>query len=352
MNCFLKSAVPAALLTLGGVGYSADAAPSMAVVDALQRPALMARQPERAVLLGIARAGERLVAVGERGIVLVSDDDGARWRQVPTPVSVTLTAIRFGSARYGVAVGHGGTVLVTRDAGDTWTRQLEGRQLAQKAMVAAQASADAGALRDAEQLVADGPDKPILDALQLDAKRTLVVGAYGIAFFSEDEGQSWAPWMARLDNPKGLHLYSLRARGGQIVIVGEQGLVLRSDDGGRQFHRITTPYQGSFFTLELPADNEIVLAGLRGNVWRSVDSGRSWVQVATPAPVSITASALQADGRVRLVTQAGGVLALNGDTLAALPLASTVPLSGFVTRRDGSVLAVGPRGIVALGAKP
>lgn len=351
MNCFIKSAVWGALLALGA-GGGAHAVPAMSVVDASLRPALMVRQPERSVLLAIARAGERLVAVGERGVVIVSDDNGARWKQVATPVSVTLTAIRFATARYGVAVGHGGTVLVSHDAGNTWAARLDGKQLAQLALASAQASGHADAQRDAQQLVKDGPDKPLLDALLLDANRTLVVGAYGIAFFSADEGHSWAPWMARLDNPKGLHLYALRARGEQIVIVGEQGLVLRSDDGGHQFKRVTTPYQGSFFTVELPADNHIVLAGLRGNVWRSVDGGNSWAQVATPAPVSITASALQADNSVRLVTQAGSLLALDGGSLSVVPTGPGVPLSGFVTRTDGRVLAVGPRGVVLLGAKP
>ena len=62
----------------------------------------------------------RIVAVGERGLVILSDDRGASWRQVPSPVSVTLTMVRFADEQHGVAVGHGGTVLTTDDAGTTW----------------------------------------------------------------------------------------------------------------------------------------------------------------------------------------------------------------------------------------
>src|SRR5882762_6618150 len=81
------------------------------VCDALQRPALAVREPQRAVLLSGAQAGTRVVAVGERGVVALSDDGGTTWRQAPCPVSVTLTMVRFADDRHGVAVGHGGTVL-------------------------------------------------------------------------------------------------------------------------------------------------------------------------------------------------------------------------------------------------
>ena len=67
----------------------------------LQRPALMAPQSVRGALLAVALAGRRIVTVGERGIVLLSDDRGANWRQVPVPVSVSLTAVRFVNEKTG-----------------------------------------------------------------------------------------------------------------------------------------------------------------------------------------------------------------------------------------------------------
>ena len=110
---------------------------------ALDRPAERARAPERAVLLSAAAADAHWVAVGERGLVLRSDDNGKTWQQSPAPVSVTLTAVRFADARHGIAVGHGGTVLVTEDGGQTWTRRLDGRQLAAQLLAVAKASGNA-----------------------------------------------------------------------------------------------------------------------------------------------------------------------------------------------------------------
>lgn len=320
-------------------------ASAAAVGEAAERPAVAVRQVERAVLLGAARAGERLVAVGERGLV-VSSDDGRRWAQAPTPVSVTLTAVRFADAERGIAVGHAGTVLATDDGGRSWVRRLDGRRIAQLALDAARAANDPHALKEAERLVADGADKPLLDALMLDAQRWVVVGAYGFAFATDDGGAHWTSWMARLDNPKGLHLYTLRRHGDTLLMAGEQGLVLLSGDGGRSFRRVETPYKGSFFSAEFTGANEIVLAGLRGNVWRSADGGASWAALASPMPASVTATALAADGSLLAANQAGFVMALRGDHLVPLNRAPLPPLNALLPRPGAPLLAFSVQGVM------
>lgn len=325
---------------------TAGAAPAAVVVDAWKRPALIARHPERAVTLSAARAGERLVAVGERGLVLLSDDAGKRWRQVPSPVSVTLTTVRFADARHGVAVGHAGVVMSTADGGDSWTLRLDGRRAAQQARQDAQRSGEAAALKAAEHLVTDGPDKPFLDVLVWGATRWLAVGAYGLAFHTADGGQTWHSWMARLPNPRGLHVYSARRHGSTLLLAGEQGLVLRSDDNGDSFLPLATPYKGSWFTAELPSAGEIVLAGLRGNVWRSNDGGVQWTQISMPMAAAVTASTLAADG-LYVTNQAGFVLRLQGDALSLVNAQPLTPLTGVVTL-PAAAGAPGPR-LLTLG---
>lgn len=325
------------------------AAVAAPVGAALERPALAVRHPERGVLLGAARAGQRIVAVGERGLVVLSDDGGQRWRQAPVPVSVTLTAVRFTGARHGYAVGHGGVVLATADGGESWTLRLEGRALAQLALRAAQASGVAARVQEAERLVADGPDKPLLDLEVLDDRRVLAVGAYGLAVFTEDGGSTWASWMARLDNPKGLHLYAVRRHGDQLLLAGEQGLALLSADTGRSFRRLATPYGGTFFTVEFAGPSTLVLAGLRGNVWLSADGGTAWKQLPAPVPASLTASAVRADGTVLLASQAGLVLGLRGGALAPLPGGRLPPLNALLPL-DNAVLALTVQGAMVLPA--
>ncbi len=340
------------LSSLTALGISLAATVALArepVSEALARPAISARHPERAVLLGAAMAGSRIVAVGERGLVIVSDDDGRTWRQAPAPVSVGLTAVRFVDERFGMAVGHGGAVLTTADAGNTWQLRLDGRRAAQIALAAARTRQDARAVQESERLVAEGPDKPFLDLLVLEDASVLVVGAYGLAFRSDDRGQSWRSWMDRLGEAEGLHLYAARKRGDVIVIAGEQGLVLRSDDAGRHFERIATPYNGSFFTVELPVDGEILLAGLRGNVWRSRDDGRNWEQIWSPVSASVTGSTLQSSGGVLLATQAGIALEQGrGDSLQAVNSVPLPALNHLLRVNERRLVALTDRGVLSL----
>lgn len=337
----------AATLCLGLLAGAAAAAPAGA---AAERPAVMVQRPASAVLLGAAAAGQRTVAVGERGVLIVSDDAGAHWRQVALPTSVTLTAVRFADARHGVAVGHGGTVLTSADGGDTWTRRLDGQRLAQLALQAAQRGGDAVRIRDAERLVAEGADKPFLDVLVWDAKRFLAVGAFGLAFATDDGGQTWTPWTDRLPNPKGMHFYVARRSGDTVLLAGEQGLLLRSGDNGASFQPLTSPYQGSWFTGEI-SGQEMLLAGLRGNVWRSVDGGNEWAQIANPQPASVTAS-LSVGNAVLLANQAGQVLRLQGAGLQPLDIPPQAPLAALVASGD-QLLGLGVNGIHALkGGKP
>lgn len=343
-RALLAAALPAPAFAAVGT----PVAEGVPVAPALTRPALGVRRADGAVLLAAATAGQRLVAVGERGLVLVSDDDGATWRQQPTPVSETLTAVRFVDARRGAAVGHGGLVLLTDDAGAHWRVVLDGWQAARLALEAARAAGSIEGIALAERLVAEGADKPFLDVQMPDATTLVVVGAYGLAFASSDGGQHWAAWLDRFDNPKALHLYALRQRGEQWLAAGEQGLLLQSTDGGRRFRRLASPYRGSFFVAELLDEQTFVVAGLRGNLWRSADGGRSWIQLAVPMPASITASLRTPDGGLLLANQAGFVMKLANDRLDPMHPHALPPINGLVLGARGRLTALTLMGAVPL----
>lgn len=329
-----------ALLALALLVPGGGALASGVVVEALQRPSVLVRRPEQAVLLGAVAVGSKIICVGERGIILLSDDAGHSWHQASSPVSVTLTAVRFGDEKNGVVVGHGGTILTTNDAGETWSLRMDGRRAAALLQNAARSSKDPIALRDADRLVAEGPDKPFFDVLMTGASRVLAVGAYGLILASMDGGASWAPLTQRLDNPKAHHYYAIRQQGDTILIVGEAGIAFCSEDAGKTFRRLDTPYKGSYFTAELTAHREIVLAGLRGNVWRSRDLGKTWMQLSVPMPVSITSSVLMPDGMILFANQAGYLLATKGDRLVPINSTPLPPLNGLIP--------VGDKGLVVL----
>ena len=113
-----------ALAPLLVLGLSAPVAFAQEEDETIQpRPSEMAPKSAQALLTAIASAGDRLVAVGSRGHVLVSADGGSQWKQVPVPVRGLLTEVRFVGAQTGWAVGHDATILKTIDGGESWTLQ-------------------------------------------------------------------------------------------------------------------------------------------------------------------------------------------------------------------------------------
>ncbi|HEV8078545.1 MAG TPA: YCF48-related protein, partial [Marinobacter sp.] len=109
---------------------------AFAVADLLELPARSTELAATSLLTDVTRTGdsERLVAVGERGHIIYSDNGGANWVQASVPVSVTLTGVDFGSANHGWAVGHSGAVLHSSDAGASWALQMTGIQAANLAI--------------------------------------------------------------------------------------------------------------------------------------------------------------------------------------------------------------------------
>lgn len=312
---------------------------------ASERPSVPSEQAAHAYLLGVAQAGKRLVAVGERGIVLLSDTEGATWRQVQTPVSVTLTVVRFADARHGYIAGHGGTVLVTSDAGETWNKSLDGKQIAEIVLSEATATGDAKALADAVRQKSEGADKPLLDMFVRDAQNIVVVGAYGLMLSTVDGGQHWQSWGHRLNNPRGLHLNAIRGFGDQMVIVGEQGLMRLSRDQGATFTSLKSPYAGSFFTVEMPASGVIIAAGLRGNVLRSDNFGEHWTALISPVPASVTSSTITADGELLLANQAGLIMKERAGRLVPVNPQVMPAVNNLLALADGKLIVLSAEGV-------
>lgn len=337
---FTRALLLAALLAPGWTA-------AQSALPLLEQAALHSAKAQRSVLLAVTRAGERLVAVGERGIILLSDDSGASWRQARVPVSVSLTAVQFVDAERGWAVGHLGVVLHSTDGGETWSKQLDGIQAAQLALASAQQGGDAKLLKAAEWLVADGPDKPFLDLYFSDRRHGFIVGAYGLILRTADGGDSWQPWMQQLENPEGLNLYGIRAAGGLLFIAGERGLLLRSADNGQSFQALDSPYDGSFFGLLGSATGELLAFGLRGNAYWSGDRGASWRRIDTGVEVALSAATRLADGALVLASQAGDLLLSRdqGRSFQHLGGSAGASIAGLVAAPDGSLIRVGLSGL-------
>ncbi len=322
--------------------------PSGSISDVVDQPAQLSPLALKSMMLSVARAGQRLVAVGERGIVLRSEDAGRHWAQVPVPVSTTLTQIAFFDAQRGWAVGHSGVVLGTLDGGAHWTRLLDGAQAAALQLKAAKASGDPQRMRAAELMHTEGADKPFLAVHVQDAYTVRVVGAYGLAFITRDGGQNWQLLMDAVDNPKGRHLYAIARVDKGFVIAGEQGQILRSEPNAARFENVGQHGLGSFFGL-LKNPQAILAYGLRGALYRSADDGHVWEKVAMPA-FTISAGVTLLDGAFLVVNEAGQRLRSDdsGLSFSLLPGAPTAPIAAVVQAIDGSLILAGVGGMTRI----
>jgi photosystem II stability/assembly factor-like uncharacterized protein len=356
---FNRSLLPALLAAL--LANMPVQAADTASRDVLDSPALKTPLAQRALLNGLARAGERIVAVGQRGHIVFSDDAGKSWKQADVPLSSDLVAVTFPTATAGWAVGHDGVVLHSTDSGATWSRQLDGRAIGALLVdhyTHAARDAKGGDVKAADALVAEakrfaaqGADAPLLDVWFADASTGYVVGAFGLILKTVDGGKRWEPALHAVDNPKSLHFYAVRGIAGDVYVAGEQGLLLKLDATTQRFRKLEVPYQGTLFGIT-GTSSAVIVHGLRGTVLRSVDGGRSWNAVPTGLQVGMTGSAVDAGGRIVIVSQAGHILSSrdSGATFTAVPVERPVPAAAVAMTRDGVVVA-GPRGAHALPAR-
>lgn len=280
-----------------------------------------ARLAARSLLLGLARAGDTVVAVGDRGHVLRSTDEGRSWTQVGVPTRAMLTAVSFADPTHGWAVGHDGVILATADGGKSWHRQDSGTDL----------------------------ETVWLDVLFLDARHGFVVGAYGRALVTTDGGKSWQPMRPVEDE---LHYNRLVATpGGRLYLAGEAGLLVTSTDQGATWQRLEVPYDGSLFTILPLGGRSVAVAGMRGRLLVSGDNGATWTDRSPTLPALLAAGTLL-QGDVAVVGGQGGHLFVSrdgGTTFAHWkPAESNTGLSALLPSRDGALLAAGEAGAIRL----
>ena len=106
--------VRSVLLALSSLTVLAFSLTSYAYKPPLEVPAMQSKLAAVTPLIGVAKAGKRIVAVGLRGHIVYSDDEGKTWTQAANvPVSVDLLSVSFDDDKNGWAAGHGGAVLNT-----------------------------------------------------------------------------------------------------------------------------------------------------------------------------------------------------------------------------------------------
>ncbi len=296
---------PAALPAAEGDAKSGD-------IDWAEPAALAAES----MLLDAAVDGGRLIAVGERGHVLTSDNGGESWTQARVPTRSMFNAMAVAEGGRIWAVGHDAVIVHSADHGKSWSRQFYAPDL----------------------------ETPLLDVWFENAKHGLTVGAYGLFLETHDGGKKWTRrdvdeeerhWNAIAESPDGT-----------LYVAAEFGNVFRSRDKGKSWDVLTTPYGGTFFGALTLSDGTVLIYGLRGNVYRSADGGGTWQHIKTDTTASLLNGIQCADGTVVIVGLSGAILSSRdgGASFTTTNRPDRLGIASLVQLDSGALLLFGDDG--------
>jgi photosystem II stability/assembly factor-like uncharacterized protein len=359
-----------------------------------QLSALSSKRVAQSLLQDIARIGDRLAVVGERGHIAVSDDNGKTWQQANVPTRQMLNAVYFASPERGWAVGYDGLILNTVDGGLNWTLQLDGlkftrtrmaekipsleaqvKELGERKLEAEDALADAEAggdedlsefednvseiedqlsaieldLDDARASLSDTVANPLMDVWFRDANTGFAVGAFGEFLKTENGGASWKSIAELLENPERNHLNAITGAGSLMYIAAEAGRIYRSVDAGAHWSLLESPdpENGSFFAVNIISAEQVMVSGLRGAMYRSMDKGQNWKQIPEDMHKNMNSVYFSGNDTVLAVGNDGAFLRSRdgGRTFLSHVRQNRLTIASVVEAADGSYVLVGAGGV-------
>lgn len=321
-------------ISTAAVALSFAAAPAFAEETAGEfngKPIMLASPSGLAaskLLIDVAKANGRIVAVGEFGHVVYSEDNGITWQQAErVETQVTLTSVVFPSEEIGYAVGHDSIIIKTEDGGKNWRLVHE----------------------DFEA------ESPLLTVFFMTPERGIAMGAFGYMLETTDAGETWEQRQIVEGGEDDFHLNdSFQDKAGSIWIAAEFGTVYRSDDDGATFVRLQTPYEGSFWGGLGVSDGSVLIYGMRGNVFRTEDKGETWTQVATGVTKSFGGSTQLESGTIVLAGLSGAIAYSTdmGKSFQTVSRADREGYSGVIGISDNQIAIFGESGVKRMPDNP
>lgn len=199
-------------------------------------------------------------AVGSRGTVMHTDDGGASWTNRAIDADIILNDVRFLDARQGWAVGEFGRIYHTRDGGLSWKKQNS----------------------PIEVPFISGASRNLFRLLLSSSHGSWAFGLDGVILTSQD-GQKWevaAQDGASRADARRDHLFSASSVGLKKWAVGERGTVLTSRIDSRDWDALGAKSSPSNLNgIAFGADDTGLIVGNRGIILRTEDAGRQWTPV-------------------------------------------------------------------------
>lgn len=273
-------------------------------------------------LYDVVFEGEKGIAVGAFGNVLVTADGGATWQVQAFPMkhlALMAVAMREGKC---IAVGQTGLVYAAADC-KTWKA--------------------APSMTKSRLLAVDVTRQGVAYA----------VGAFGTILKSTDWGQSWAEqkvdWSTITDDGAEPHLYDIHvAEDGSVTAVGEFELVLRSSDG-QQWKALHKGERSLFGLSVVEGGKKMYASGQSGALLSSADGGATWTSHKTGTGAILTGVHATAQGEVLASGINAVVLSRDGGATWS-PLNSKLVRNAWYQALAASEGTGGKRRLVAVGA--
>lgn len=190
----------------------------------------------------ICRVGDNTYfAVGNKGVMLVSDNAGKTWSRIENPINRDLYYIYFKDEATGYATGDNGTILITKDGGKTFLEQKSGvnRRLSN--------------------------------------------------IFFADEANGWAVGGKQKSDISG---------GGTLFSAISQsvGVILKTNDGGATWQRINCPVSQIINAVYFKDKDNGIAVGGGGAILKTKDGGTTWEKIYSPTELNLDDIKFTKDG--------------------------------------------------------
>ncbi len=183
-----------------------------------------------------------MLAVGHRGIIFRSTDNGSSWELPQSGTYQNLRDVAFISQTDVVVVGGNGTVLVSDDAGENW------------------------------ETINSNINQLLFKVFFLNAQAGYALGADSL-FGSDDGGRSWLP-VADLP-PRPESVWFLNETVGLLTTLG--GRVYRTTNSGENWTEVYTDTTQNLRSVAFLNDGRTgFICGQLGGLLKTSDSGQTW----------------------------------------------------------------------------
>ena len=211
-------------------------------------------------------SNDRGFVAGDNGYLASTSDGGMTWTPYPLNATEDINEIYFRNDDDGYLVA-GRKMFITKDGGRSWSETRIYRQ---------------GEFRNLT------PE--FLSIRFADRKRGIAIGSLlrkvrnddivvdSLVMRTDDGGETWA----RITMPAKSELFHLDFNGSSHAwIVGDNGVILASTDSGRTWVKQDSGTTNALYNVDFRDDDEGYAVGEKGTILRTEDGGATWTRVIT-----------------------------------------------------------------------